>query len=699
MDGQMHDSTTTLHNLAANERYAEDLPQRLEKHQEDLEPLFRLGFHGLDAKVKSSGALSYEEAFSLATFVCLTSNTALRSALQPELQGIDETETLRLQAVSLLQGMSTREGLIGFEPQEIAGMVAATLELDTVARIGTPHDEPTYIVGGMGGDKGLPRNGEQSKLFSTSTLASIALAGFGVVHKHHSYPNTSKVAGQSAVEAMGARSDMEDVKTMELALGAARLLMTSCHSIRTLHTISHVLKGETVNHAIGPLAVPHARENEVNALIGVNHNVHPKTITESLKILQEKGVQMYGNCVAFCGVKLPQGDIPEAILQPNEYYADPELKELVILDEVAPPPYSTMVSFLVDGNPSDTYVIEATDFMSEEDAKLLELGDLLIPNTPEDIMSANESVLLSRDKAKSGYVAMTVALANFAREYAHLPDALSPATHRVNSEYLKLCYKAAVEDMDGGSMDKTMRLYAEATQKDMLPNIDVVVLDIDNTLALPKDPSFYTQYAEAVDVAVSRYLGISPEAAKHVANFYRQHYGGGEQALFSGTIGSYFPEYGSPEPDYKLLYEAMTTIDPENHFVDSALTVGLVKLLRQKGKKIVGLTDAPEELSRQVLSECGLDPDVDFDLYISYQSESGPPKMVQGEAIFRDIAERFEVEPSRVLSVGDNLETDIVPAQKAGLKTCLISESDVQDYQELQATNFADVFRTYRRSI
>src|SRR5690606_20862012 len=114
--------------------------------------------------------------------------------------------------------------------------------------------DPTIAFGGMGGDKGYPLNGTNTKLFSLSTLASVALAADGPVHKHHSYPNTSKVAGQSAIEAFGARSDFHSEERFAQVLTESNLVMSSCHDTRTLHSLSHKLKGETINHVIGPLA-------------------------------------------------------------------------------------------------------------------------------------------------------------------------------------------------------------------------------------------------------------------------------------------------------------------------------------------------------------------------------------------------------------------------------------------------------------
>ena len=162
-------------------------------------------------------------------------------------------------------------------------------------------------------------------------------------------------------------------------------------------------------------------------------------------------------------------NIPPEITSPESYYTNHALKNLVATDEVAPPPYVTMASFLVKGKVAGTYLITPTDFMEVEEARGLETDNLLIPNTTEEILAANKKVITGQDQIKSRYVAMTVALALFTRDYAHLPNALDQNTHRVNSVYLKKCYKLAYEAIIDGKLEMRTRLYVESTQRDMLP--------------------------------------------------------------------------------------------------------------------------------------------------------------------------------------------------------------------------------------
>ena len=198
--GELIGSTDTLDRLARTADYGSVLDQRIVEHEDDLEPLRTLGFHGLDAKVKSRDTLSYEEAFSLVAFVCMATNRPLFERLKDRTGGaqhglLDDHNLVIDHGISLLQAMSTREAIIGLQSQEIAGMIAATVELDTVIRVSGEHAEGVFAIGGMGGDRGIRVNGAESKLFSVSTITAMILADYGFVHKHHSYPNTSKVSG------------------------------------------------------------------------------------------------------------------------------------------------------------------------------------------------------------------------------------------------------------------------------------------------------------------------------------------------------------------------------------------------------------------------------------------------------------------------------------------------------------------------
>ena len=462
INGEEIDCTNTLESLAINSGYPERLVGAIEDNAENLVPLYQGGYYGIDGKLKKGQPLTYEEAFSLMAFVSMGTNKLVYESLHGRLpEGMpNDSDTIFFQSIALLSAMSTKEGFTGLTPEEVAGLTAAVLELDTITRISSP--DAIIGIGGMGGDRGYPRNGDNSKLFSLSTLSAAILANFCYVHKHHSYPNTSKVAGQSAVEAFGARSDQDSPEALAKLQEEIGLLMSSCHTIRTIHTLSHRLKGETINHIVGPLAIPISPEVSTTAFIGANDNVHPETIIEALAILRKKGIQNYANSIAFCGLNGNgvQGDH----FDQEGYYNNPAAKLAVAIDEVAPPPYQTLAAFLVGGENQGTFLISPNDFMDEARLKEIEYKKLLIPNTFDDIVSANRSALQGEDMAKALYLAMTGALALFTKEYAHLDSALNKRTRRVNREYLRHAYSRVLEVILSGRGYEKLLEYVAATK-------------------------------------------------------------------------------------------------------------------------------------------------------------------------------------------------------------------------------------------
>lgn len=459
-NGREVNCSKTLEILAINAGYEGTLSRNIERNRDNLIPLFEGGFYGVDAKIKKGQSLTYPEAFSLMTFVSMGVNKLVHAKLSPYVRtGAMDPETVFYQSISLLSSMSAKEGFVGLTPEEIAGMTAATLEIDTVIRV--PATGNVLGIGGMGGDRGYKKNGDNSKLFSLSTMGAIVAANFGYVHKHHSYPNTSKVAGQSAIEAFGARSDQSNPQAFKLLQENVGLLMSSCHTTRLIHTLSHRLKGETINHVVGPLSIPVDRDTTVNAFIGVNDNVHPETIIQSLAILQLKKVQKYSNCVAFCGLN-EKGVMPEHF-NPNLYYTNQRAKEAIAIDEVAPPPFNTLASFLIAGKNYGTFVIEPGDFMDNKTLKQIDYQKLLVPNTEEDIILANRLALTGQNVSKTLYLAMTGALALFTKEYAHKPNALDQKAKRINRSYLRGAHQRVLEAIINGKSFSKLQEYVFAT--------------------------------------------------------------------------------------------------------------------------------------------------------------------------------------------------------------------------------------------
>jgi len=461
-DPELVDCNVSLDALVQNSGYISELPSKIDQSSEHLQPLFNEGgYYGLDDKLKHGQNLTFSEAFSLIAFVTSALNKPLLDVMVDRIQNLGPHETHLLQAVALLSSMSAKEVFASLTAEEIAGMVAATLHLDTVARAFFPQS--TLAFGGMGGDKGYPLGKGRSKLFSLSTLSSVASAIVGPTHKHHSYPNTSKVAGQSAIEAYEARSDFHSLAAFGAVFREANLLMTSCHNTRTLHTLSHRLKGETINHAIGPLAFTLSEDTAIHGFIGVNEKIHPETIIQALQILNKNGYQTYDNSAVYCGTDLETAH--RDMFDPKSYYFSREAKEHISLDEIAPPPYVSLVSFLVKGESAGTFVIRPEDFYPRHELEKIRFDQLVIPNTAEAILHFNTEALSGRDEAKSRYLAMTIGLGIFTRNYLDQPDALDVRNHRVNPRYLHRATQEGYELLKSGQAMDKLHEYVQVTQK------------------------------------------------------------------------------------------------------------------------------------------------------------------------------------------------------------------------------------------
>jgi anthranilate phosphoribosyltransferase len=460
------DCNTSLDRLAANNDYVASLPEKIEAAAGDMATLTEgEGYYDIDRKLKHGQDLTFEDAFSVGTFVASGLNRPLAEAMDGMINNAGPHETHTLQGVALFAGVSTKEAYAHLTGDEIAGLAAATVHLDTVER--TAHSDSILAFGGMGGDKGYPlenSHGEQpSKLFSLSTLSAVALAVKGPVHKHHSYPNTSKVAGQSAIEAYGARSDIHSSEDFAAVLEETDLVMSSCHNTRTLHTLSHRLRGETVNHVIGPLAFTTAAKTSVHGFIGVNEKVHPGTIIDALDTLDRKGYQAYDNSAVYCGTDLDKA-MPEMFDQ-KAYYGSPEAKDHVRLDEIAPPPYASLVALSIRGRAAGTFEVRPEDFYTPGELARIDMNDLLIPNTKEAILYYNNEAISGRDEAKARYLAMTIGLGTFVRDHLERPDAIDPAAHRLNAAYLREATAEGLEVLMSGQAVAKLEQYVEATKR------------------------------------------------------------------------------------------------------------------------------------------------------------------------------------------------------------------------------------------
>ena len=135
-----------------------------------------------------------------------------------------------------------------------------------------------------------------------------------------------------------------------------------------------------------------------------------------------------------------------------------------------------------------------------------------------------------------------------------------------------------------------------------------------------------------------------------------------DQAL-EGRIGlsNFFSQrYKISRSEY---FNEVWDINPQNIVSNSELSVEVVKELANNNKKLILLTSSPKIWQQRVLKFLG----IDHFFQEVYTAEDFRSK----EDIFGRLAQVYG--PENILSIGDQLRTDIEPAQKLGMQTFLIT--------------------------
>lgn len=229
------------------------------------------------------------------------------------------------------------------------------------------------------------------------------------------------------------------------------------------------------------------------------------------------------------------------------------------------------------------------------------------------------------------------------------------------------------------------------TVKQTIEQSRLIIFDVDNTLVTPSRGDFYGQYKVAVNHAVAKYLEIDIAEATKIAEYYREHFGGGEQVLFLENVHEHFPKFNRKPKDYTILYEFLSEINPEGFFEPNNHILNFVKNLRKDKKIIVAVTDSPDTVSQKILELSDFEIQTDFDRYIAYTKKNGPPKHIKKQKVFEDILKCYNLLPNEALSIGDSYKYDILPAQEVGIKTVLLSQKKYDNYAGLQFVNLLEV--------
>ncbi len=640
--------------------------------------------------------LSFEHAFLGMAYVVAATNTAFFEEVRPAIEKAHDTtdftqNDLGRPGQSFLTAMATREALGVLTAEEIAAMVAAGM-MDINHRLKVSP----YVLetGGMGGDKGFMVNGEKRKVINASTLSAVVLSSLDVpIIKHGSYANTSAVGSTEAVEALGVNIFQASHAEIAEMFNRTGFYFGDAHIAKTLHDLSHsiFMRHETINHVIGPMTPPVHKDTMLRKVIGVNEGVHPSLIAQAYQILHDRGYQTVGNVLVVSGLgeEFRNGEV--------DIHDPKAMKQHMMLDEASP--YSTLLSIVQNGEYKGDVIVTPEDFGVSIPAR-----EITFVNTQEELLAANGHALQGLSGVNSDYLAMNAALGLFTAEYLGREDAIVDG--QLNTAYLQeafvRCQKAILSGRAAKHLEKIIavshgRYEEEAGEPSLLDGIDAVIFDVDDTLINPKSGEFYKRFSDAVDRAVAIHYGVSIDRAKEIADYFRAHphYGGGEHALF-GDIREHFPELAGFDPGFIALYDEMSAVDPSGAYDSHQHIVDKIRLLQERGIKVVALTDAPEALSRKLLAEAGIDPDDVFDMYIGGSRELGPHKLLRKEQKFIEIAQALGTPYDRILVVGDSFVKDIAPGLHLGMKGCYIGKKEITDYTGEKASTIDEVFERMR---
>jgi FMN phosphatase YigB (HAD superfamily) len=215
-----------------------------------------------------------------------------------------------------------------------------------------------------------------------------------------------------------------------------------------------------------------------------------------------------------------------------------------------------------------------------------------------------------------------------------------------------------------------------------------VIFDIDNTLVLPSDQSYYNKFGIVIHEYIRKVLGVSEDELARLVKYYRKSHRYLEYALIDREMLMIsFKDLGlNPvsidweryQIAYKDLYNLSMLNLPHGYFKPDYRVNRFVTELRNVGYVVIALSNCPEGLSRRILDLCGFNPDTDFDHYRPWlEGTFAPPKIHYEDKIFVELAKQFEFNHDQVLSVGDSLVCDILTAKKVGMQTCHISDTQV----------------------
>lgn len=143
------------------------------------------------------------------------------------------------------------------------------------------------------------------------------------------------------------------------------------------------------------------------------------------------------------------------------------------------------------------------------------------------------------------------------------------------------------------------------------------------------------------------------------------------------------------EEDCNIYYEKQFDFIIESIKPDEEVNLWLSRLCKEY--KMILLTNGKSCEQRRKIEELGLENM--FKLYISGETHISKPK----EEAFINVLEKENIVASETMMIGDSLHYDINPANKLGMKTCLIErkwhfDDELQNYTGYKVKNIIQFF-------
>ncbi|MBU0531395.1 MAG: hypothetical protein ABIG32_01160 [Candidatus Uhrbacteria bacterium] len=422
--------------LPVQERYLEELGQHNYRELVDAS----MQYH-----------LTFGQAFAAACFALRASNAKLDECNFGSLEDFGHDGNA-MAGREILSGLAMKEAWGHLTPQEVAGMVTATM-MD-VMRF-PDYGSEVIETCGMGGDRGLLLNGsrpERRKTINCSTLSALVLAALGIkTAKHGSYSNTSAVGSTNAIEKLGAVVDIPDVAVQQ-QLAASNFHFTDAHAWKTIHDLSHLPpRRETVNHVIGPMTPPVSPATRLHKIIGVNEKLHPSVLAKAFIILNELGVFNVGNVAVVSGLS--------RVVPIGELDLHHRLRAYIILDELSPA--ASAVSFVRRGQFAGKHLLTPSQF----GVHFSNFTNPFIPNVAEVIHEANLSALRGEvdERQLVELLAMNAALALYLVRSAD--DDAGLAEHGPSPDALRDCYETCFNALTDGRVYTFLQEHVDLTKQ------------------------------------------------------------------------------------------------------------------------------------------------------------------------------------------------------------------------------------------